>query len=489
MTIGIALLAGLGGCTLEPRYHRPEAPVSQQWPNGPAFEGPSSVAAGNGSAPPVAAADIGWREFFTDPRLQQLIQLALDNNRDLRVAALNVEAARAQYRIQRADLLPNLNATANETAQSVPPYLQNPAFPIPSVIRQYNVGISLTSYELDFFGRLRSLNHQKLEQYFGFEETRRSSQISLVAQVADAYLTLLADQELFRITQDTLKSDSESYTLTQRMSQAGQATDLDLRQAEIALDMARTNLTQYTRQVAQDRNALQLLLGAPLPEELNKYPAAGGAALEAQSFVEELPAGLPSDLLQRRPDILSAEDNLRAANANIGAARAAFFPSVSLTGQFGTTSSQLSGLFDGGSKSWTFAPQINLPIFAGGANVANLNLAKLQKKVQIAQYEKAIQTAFREVADALAARGTLQQQLEEQRALVNAASASNHLSEVRFQNGVDAYLTVLDSQRTLYSAQQGLVSVQLTQLQSQVDLYKALGGGWTEHGVRSRPVS
>jgi multidrug efflux system outer membrane protein len=231
MVIGIALLAGLGGCTLEPRYHRPEAPVTQQWPNGPAFEGPSSVAAGVGSAPPVAAADIDWHEFFTDPRLQQLIQLALDNNRDLRVAALNVEAARAQYRIQRADLLPNLSGTANESAQSVPPYLQNNAFPIPSVIRQFNVGVSLTSYELDLFGRLRSLNHQKLEQYFGFEETRRSSQISLVAEVADGYLTLLADQELLRITEDTLRSDSDSYTLTQQMSQAGQATDLDLRQA------------------------------------------------------------------------------------------------------------------------------------------------------------------------------------------------------------------------------------------------------------------
>jgi multidrug efflux system outer membrane protein len=269
------------------------------------------------------------------------------------------------------------------------------------------------------------------------------------------------------------------------MSQAGQATDLDLRQAEIAVDTARTNLIQYTRQVAQDRNALQLLLGAPLPDDLSNDSPAAGAALEAQSFLEELPAGLPSDLLQRRPDILAAEDNLRAANANIGAARAAFFPSVLLTAEYGTTSNQLSGLFASGSRNWSFAPQINLPIFAGGANVANLNLSKVQKKVQIAQYEKAIQTAFREVADALAARGTLQQQLEEQRALVNAASASYKLSELRFQNGIDAYLNVLDSQRTLYSAQQGLVSVQLTRLQSLVDLYKALGGGWQENDSRA----
>jgi multidrug efflux system outer membrane protein len=484
LTVSLISVLLFAGCTMEPKYERPAAPVPQAFPHGEAYRANGAAPTANASsvapATAKAAGDIGWREFFTEPRLQQLIELALANNRDLRVAALNVEAARAQYRIQRADLLPTLSATANESAQSLPPYLQSSGFPIPSVIRQYNVGISITSYELDFFGRLRSLNHQKLEEYFGYEETRRSSQISLVAQVADAYLTLLADQELWRITQDTLKSDSDSYTLTQRMSQAGQATDLDLRQAEIALDTARTNLTQYTRQVAQDRNALQLLLGAPLPEDLSHYPQAAGATLEAQSFLEELPAGLPSDLLQRRPDILSAEDNLRAANANIGAARAAFFPSVMLTGEYGTTSNQLSGLFASGSRNWSFAPQINLPIFAGGANVANLKLANVQKKVQVAQYEKAIQTAFREVADALAARGTLQQQLEEQRALVNAASASYKLSELRFQNGIDAYLTVLDSQRTLYSAQQGLVSVELTRLQSLVDLYKALGGGWQE---------
>jgi multidrug efflux system outer membrane protein len=252
------------------------------------------------------------------------------------------------------------------------------------------------------FGRIRSLTHQQLEQYFGFEETRRSSQISLVAEVADGYLTLLADQELMRITEETLKSDTVSYTLTQRLSESGQATELDLRQAESAVDTARAGLAQYTRQVAQDLNALQLLVGASLPEELSHGPP-----LAQQSFLEELPAGLPSDLLQRRPDVLSAEHSLRAANANIGAARAAFFPSVSLTGLLGTSSAQLSGLFGSGSKFWSFNPQLSLPIFAGGANVANLDLAKVERNVQVAQYEKAIQTAFREVADALApARAT-----------------------------------------------------------------------------------
>jgi multidrug efflux system outer membrane protein len=261
--------------------------------------------------------------------------------------------------------------------------------------------------------------------------------------------------------------------------ESGQATELDLRQAESAVDAARASLAQYTRQVAQDLNALQLLVGAPLPDELSHGPP-----LEQQSFLEELPAGLPSDLLERRPDILSAEHSLRAANANIGAARAAFFPSVSLTGNFGTASTELSGLFASGSKNWSFTPSISLPIFAGGANVANLDLAKVQKKVQVAQYEKAIQTAFREVADALAARGTLQQQIEAQRALVASSGASYRLSEMRFHSGVDAYLTVLDSQRTLYSAQQGLVSVELTRLQNLVGLYKALGGGWKETDPR-----
>jgi multidrug efflux system outer membrane protein len=474
-----ALLAA--GCTLEPKYARPAAPVPQSFPQGEAYRA--------GAAAPMAgkpAADIGWREFFTDARLQRLIELTLANNRDLRVAALNVEAQRAQYRIQRADLLPTISATASESAQSVPPYLNNASLPIPSVIRQYTVGVGFTSYELDVFGRIRSLTHQQLEQYFGYEEMRRSTQISLVAEVADDYLTLLGDQELLRITQETLKSDTDSYTLTQRMLESGQDTDLDLRQAESAVDTARANLAQYTRQVAQDRNALQLLVGAPLLEELNDGPP-----LETQSFLDELPAGVPSDLLERRPDILSAEHNLRAANANIGAARAAFFPSVSLTGLFGTSSAQLSGLFAAGSKYWSFNPQLSVPLFAGGANAANLNLAKVQKNVQVAQYEKAIQTAFREVADALAARGTLLQQLEAQRALVASASASYKLSEMRFHSGVDAYLTVLDSQRTLYSAQQGLVSVELTRLENLVSLYKALGGGWeaTDSRVARGPAN
>ena len=479
----VALLTGIGGCTLEPKYQRPEAPMSQQWPSGPAFAG-ASVDASNNTAPPAAAADIGWREFFTDPRLQKLIELALQHNPDARIAALNIAAARAQYQIQRADLFPTIAATGLEQVEKYPSGVAGIAASNGGAVgsggssytsRYYNVGIGFTSYEIDLFGRIRSLNHQRLQQYFGFIETRRSTQISLVAEVANAYLTLLADQELLRVTQDTLGSQEVSYKLTKMSYDGGIVTALDLRQAETSVDTARANLAQYTRQAGQDQNALVLLLGTPLPADLPP-----GAGLDEQKLLEGLPPGLPSDLLVRRPDILAAEHNLIAANASIGAARAAFFPSITLTGSYGTASTQLSGLFDHGSTAWTFSPQISLPIFAGGANAASLNLATVQKNINIVQYEQAIQTAFREVADALAGRGTLDGQIAADQALVEATSESYRLSDMGFRGGVNDYLSVLDSQRSLYTAQQTLIGVKLARLQNLVTLYKALGGGWTE---------
>jgi multidrug efflux system outer membrane protein len=489
----IALLTGIGGCTLEPKYQRPEAPMSQQWPNGPAFAG-ASAEASNTTVPPALTADIGWREFFTDPRLQKLIELALQHNPDARIAALNIAAARAQYQIQRADLFPSIAATGQEQVQRYPPGVAGIAGASSGASagsggssytsRYFNVGIGFTSYEIDLFGRIRGLNHQRLEQYFGFVETRRSVQISLVAEVANAYLTLLADQELLRITQDTLSSQEGSYKLTQMSYNGGIATALDLRQAETSVDTARANLAQYTRQAAQDQNALVLLLGTPLPGDLPS-----GAGLDEQKLLESLPPGLPSDLLARRPDILAAEHNLIAANASIGAARAAFFPSVTLTGSYGTASTQLSGLFDHGSSAWTFSPRISLPIFAGGANVASLNLAKVEKNIDIVHYEQAIQTAFREVADALAGRDTLDQQIAANQALVEATSESYRLSDTGFRGGVENYLSVLDSQRSLYAAQQTLIGVKLARLQNLVTLYKALGGGWSEHGAPNSNVA
>jgi outer membrane protein, multidrug efflux system len=472
-----AMAALLSACTLEPHYHRPAAPA-------PAPEGGSL-----GAAP---APDIGWREFFPDPQLQQLIALALANNRDLRVAALNVQSAQARYRIQRADLFPTINASALEETERFPPgVLSTAAAPgsgstgaaVPTgtggqILRFYDVGVGFTSYELDFFGRIRSLNHAALQQYFSSAETRRSVQLTLVAEVATAYLAVLTDQTLLQITGDTLKSQQQSYELTQRMFAAGTTTELALRQAESTVDTARADLAQYQRQIAQDRDALQLVLGAPIPDGID---FSGG--LDRGTEVTQLEEGIPSDVLVRRPDVLAAEHQLQAANAQIGAARAAFLPAITLTGSYGTTSAQLSGLFKPNSQTWGFSPQISVPIFAGGANFANLQATKLARDTAVAQYEQAIQTAFREVADALAARGTLDEQLSAQQALVNASGVAFRLADMRYRGGVDSYLSALDAQRTLYSAQQQLQGVRLMRLQNLVTLYKALGGGLLEHAA------
>ena len=468
-----AVAALLGACTLEPHYHRPPAPV-------PALPG--------GTAAETIAADIGWREFFPDPQLQRLIALALTDNRDLRVAVLNVQSAQAQYRIQRADLFPSVDASGVEQVQHIPlrvltsglpPAILAGAGPLPSggvTEHNYNVGIGFTSYELDLFGRIRSLSHAALQQYFSSGETRRSVQLTLVAEVATAYLTVCTDQTLLDITRDTLKSQEDSYTLTQKMFNGGTTTQLAVSQAETTVDTARANLAQYNRQLSQDRDALQLLLGAPIPDGIDF-----SRGLDRDNMVAELEEGIPSDVLVRRPDVLAAEHQLMAANAQIGAARAAFLPAISLTGNFGTESTQLSGLFKAGSRAWTFSPQISIPIFAGGANVANLQATKLARDTAVAQYEKAIQTAFREVADALVARGTLDEQLAAQQALVDASAVAYKLADMRYRGGVDSYLTALVAQVSLYSAQQQLQTVRLLRLQNLVTLYKALGGGLREH--------
>jgi multidrug efflux system outer membrane protein len=471
--LAVALATLLGACTLEPHYHRPPAPV-------PALQG--------GTAAEPVAADIGWREFFPDPQLQQLIALALTDNRDLRVAVLNVQSAQAQYRIQRADLFPTIDASAVEQVQHIPlrvltaglpPAVLAGAGPLPSggvTEHSYNVGVGFTNFELDVFGRLRSLNHAALQQYFSSGETRRSVQLTLVAEVAAAYLAVCTDQTLLDITRDTLKSQEDSYALTQKMFNGGTTTQLAVSQAETTVDTARANLAQYNRQVAQDRDALALLLGAPIPDGIDF-----SRGLNRENMVAELEEGIRSDVLVRRPDVLAAEHQLMAANAEIGAARAAFLPAISLTGNFGTESTQLSGLFKAGSRAWTFSPQISLPIFAGGANVAALQATKLARDTAVAQYEKAIQTAFREVADALVARGTLDEQLAAQQALVDASAVAYRLADMRYRGGVDSYLTALVAQVSLYSAQQQLQTVRLLRLQNLVTLYKALGGGLREH--------
>ena len=495
--LGSAMLVS-GGCTLEPRYDRPAAEVAPAWPDSPARRPAHAADAAmlGGGAPAAArmAPDIGWRDFFTDPRLQSLIETALQHNPDARVAAYNIAAARAQYQIQRADLFPTINASAIEEVEKYPAAVAGIAESggaaaggagagpgagggaTSSTFRYFDAGIGFTSYEIDVFGRIRSLNHQRLQQYYGYVETRRSTQLSLVAETANAYLTLLSDRELLRITEDTLKSQQDSLNLVRMSFDGGVSTALDLQQAETTVASARASLAQYTRQVAQDQNALVLLLGTPMPADLPE-----GGDFNQQQLLAELPAGLPSDLLARRPDILAAEHTLLADNASIGAARAAFFPSISLTGNYGTASTQLSGLFSHGSTAWTFSPQISLPIFAAGANVASLTLANVQKNVGVVQYEQTIQTAFREVSDALAGRGTLEEEVAADQALVDASSESYRLSDMRFRNGVDNFLSVLVSQRALFTAQQALIGVRLARLQNLVTLYKALGGGWLEH--------
>jgi multidrug efflux system outer membrane protein len=480
LSVSLSLAAVLAGCSLAPTYERPAAPVDAAYPTGPAYGSANQVAPQPGSP---ATADVGWHDFFTDPLLQQLIQLSLENNRDLRVAALNVQAVQAQYRIQRSELFPTVGVGATETSQRTPADLSTSGNARTS--HSYQVGVSVSGWELDLFGRIRSLNEQALQLYLSQDETRSAAQLTLVSEVANSYLTLRADQELLQLTRDTLKSQRDSYDLTKQSYDGDVATALDLSQAEISVRTAERNLSQFERQVAQDNNALVLLLGSSVPADMRArldQPVGMNDALMPTA----LPAGLPSDLLERRPDVRAAEHDLEAANANIGAARAAFFPTISLTGSAGTASATLGGLFNGGQGAWSFVPQITAPIFAGGSLLAGLELSKVQKQIQVAQYERSIQTAFREVADALAGRGTLDEQIRAQQLLVQANQRAYDLSQQRFRQGVDSYLNVLDSQRSLYDSQQVLVQTRLARLANLVTLYKVLGGGWTDQTVQAQ---
>lgn len=457
-TVGMAWM--LGGCSLIPEYQRPAAPTPAQYPQDGVYR---LAQAGTQAQNP------DWQQLFRDPALQQLINDALLNNRDLRVAALNVQAFQAQYRIQRADLFPAISATGAGKRQKLPGSVTGTGKS--AITSNYSATLGLSAYELDLFGRVRSLSEQALLTYLGTEQARRSTQLSLVANVANAYLTWRADQELLALAEQTLVANDHSWQLTSRSKSAGKASALDVVQARTAVESTRASVARYERQVAQDLNNLTLLVGGPVDEHLPARPL-------ADDLVARVPAGLPSDLLQRRPDILQAEYQLQAANANIGAARAAFFPSVTLTANAGSTSKELSGLFKGGSGSWTFQPQINLPIFNAGSLRASLDYAKLQKDITVAQYEKSIQDAFQEVADGLAARQTFNDQLAAQRDFVAANQNYYDLAEHRYRSGVDSNLTFLDAQRSLFSAQQALIVDRLAQLVAEVNLYTALGGAW-----------
>jgi multidrug efflux system outer membrane protein len=466
----------VAGCSLAPVYKRPDEPVSPAYPTGAAYPSPTG---GAGSTLP--ADEIGWRDFLTDTRLQRLVEIALANNRDLRVAALNGAQTQAQYRIQRAALFPQVGGFADSSASRTPASLSSSGHA--TVTHDYSVGVS-AAWEIDFFGRVQSLKDQALQQYFATAQARKAFEILLVSQVADQYLTTLAYDELLAVTQRTLDTAQASYKLTQLHYQTGTGTELSLRQAQTVVEQAKANHAAQTRGRAQAENALVLLLGQPLPADL---PPA--VPLNGQAILADIPAGLPSDLLTRRPDVMQAEAMLRGANANIGAARAAFFPTISLTGSLGSASAALGGLFKGGSLAWSFLPSITMPIFEAGKLRANLDVATLQKDINVAQYEKTIQSAFSEVANGLAARGTYSDEVASLQSVTEAEQRTLDLSQLQFRNGVASYLTVLTAQTGLYGAQLTLVSTRLAQLTSLVDLYRYLGGGWVEHtGDTPRPA-
>jgi len=467
--IVVAVFLILSGCTMAPKYTRPAAPMPEQWPSGPAYK---SNAPDRTEAPDKKnITEITWRDFYADAKLQKLIESALENNRDLRIAALNIERSRALYGIQFADLFPTINAVGSGLEQRVPSSVSTTGQSM--LVRQYSVNLGFSAFELDLFGRVRSLKDAALEQFLATEEARRSAQISLMAEVAGDYLLLAADRERLKIAQDTLVSQQTSYDLMKSRFEAGASSELDLRQAQTSVDAARVDIARYTTLVAQDENALALVVGKAVPSDL--LPT----SLASVNDFDYLNAGLQSDVLQRRPDVVQAEHILKAANANIGAARAAFFPRITLTSSVGLSSNELSSLFKGGAAygAWSFAPQVILPIFDMGRNMSNLKVSEVDRELYLAQYEKTIQRAFREVADALAQRGTIDDQLNAQLSLTDATAQSYRLSEARYRFGVASYLNVLDSQRALYNAQQGLISVRLARLVNMVTLYKVLGGG------------
>jgi len=450
----------LGGCSLAPEYQRPEAPVPSQWPDG----------AGYGEVPSKALhpADLKWRDFLNDERLQKVIDTALDNNRDLRLATLNVELARGMYGIQRGELYPSVGIQGGGGRQQRSVDLIQPGEP--RIVDQYRVDLGIAAWELDFFGRIRSMSEQALQEYFATDAVRRGAQITLMAEVARVYLTLAADREKLQLAHSTLKAQQTAYALVKKRYDVGLTNELDLKRAQAPLDAARGDVAGYTRLVAQDRNALNLLAGAPIPEE---WLAPDLSSVAPPKVVAP---GLSSEALLHRPDIMAAEHRLKGAYASLGAARASLFPRISLTTAVGSASDQLSGLFDSGTDTWSFTPQFAMPIFDTRLWTA-LRVSTTQREIILTQYEKTIQTAFREVADALAVQGTIDEQVAAQESLVMAVADTYRLATLRYSKGIDSYLGVLDAQRSYFAAQQGLISLRLAKLASRVRLYTVLGGG------------
>jgi len=461
LLVGISIVSG--GCTMDPKYTRPESPVSAALPAGAAYLDDQS------SQESQSVTEIRWQDAFPDEKFQKIVEISLNNNRDLRLAALNVERARALYGVQRAELFPSVSASGGGSKQRVSADLSSSGKA--ATVEQYSVNMGIASWEMDLFGRIRSLKKQALHEYLSTEQARRGAQISLVSEIARTYLALAADRQNLKLAQSTLEAQQSGYDLIQRKYSAGLVTELDLRRAQTQVDSAKGDAARYIQLVAQDMNAINLLAGSTVPEEF--LPA------DLASVVPpgDVSPGLSSDVLLQRPDIIAAEHQLKAAYAFIGAARSAFFPRISLTATMGTASDELSGLFSPGTGTWNFAPQITTPIF-DARTWAAYRVSKTTREIALAQYEKTIQTAFKEVADSLAVRGTVDQQVVAQESIVDSAQTIYDLSDKRYTQGIDGYLSVLDAQRSLYAAQQGLTSLRLSRLANRVRLYAVLGGGW-----------
>lgn len=474
LTLSLCVSLVLAGCSFAPVFERPEQPVPGQYPD---------MTADTDDLTAPSAADLGWSELFTDPQLQALIDLALDNNRDLRIAVDRVEEARALYGIADSDRYPSFGIGANAQATRSPESMRPGGPNSESVSRVYMAGVGLTAFELDFFGRIRNLSEAAYQRYLATEHAQRTVHINLVAQVAEAYFRYRTAIELDNLMQKTLTSRENTYQLVKARYDSGVASALDLHQAQAQLDTVRADLAAIARMRSQSENALQLILGTPMPDGL---PPA--AVFGKDQLIQRIPAGLPSDLLERRPDILAAENGLRAANANIGAARAAFFPNISITGLLGFASPQLGGLFGSGNRYWQYAPQVHVPIFEGGALSGNLALAEARQNIAVSEYERAVQVAFREVADALAGEATYAGQLDALRSLQNSGLQTVELAKIRYETGVDSFLQVQTAEVNLYATQRQLIQTGMESLLNRIELYKALGGGWHENTVQ-HPVA
>ncbi len=461
LLLAVVLMFFLGACTMAPRYTRPAPPVPSEWPSGAAYE--EKVEKPTSSA----ATQLTWRDFIADARMREIIETALLNNRDLRMAALNVELTKAMYGISTASLLPSVNAIGTWFRERAPADLSPSGSAYTS--EKFSVNLGITAWEIDFFGRIRSLKDKALEEYLATEQARRGFQLALISAVAQSYFALAADREALKLVAATLEAQETSYKLIRKRYEVGMASEIDLRRAQSQVEIARGDVARYTQWVAQDENALNLLVGSIVKEEL--LPA----NLESVSPPKEFSAGVSSEILLSRPDVVAAEHRLKAAYANIGAARAAFFPRISLATTIGTASADLSGLFKSGSGVWSFAPQIIMPIFDARTWFAH-RVTKVEREMSVAQYEKTIQTAFREVADALAVKGTIHKQLAAQQALVDAVTETYRLAQLRYDKGIDSYLSVLDAQRSFYGAQQTLIMLRLAQANNTIGLYKTLGG-------------